>query len=180
MLRSLQSRFPLSAILGIGGLALLLGIHFQPVSAAGAASPIIVDSAFMLQLTAEQSLFELTNADRVANGLDPLADDPAMLDVARQRAASQLGTAALTHYDSDGSLTFVHLLASAQIGYQLAGENLARASTFDATVTERIEQALMRSPTHRKNILEKQFGRVAIGVATDPSGQITFAEIYRN
>src|SRR5205085_1094674 len=106
-----------------------------------------------LQLGAEQSLFDLTNADRVANGLDALAEDPDMLDVARQRAASQLGTQALNHYDQDGSLAFVHLLSAAQIGYQIAGENLARASVADANITQRIEQALMKSPTHRKNIL---------------------------
>ena len=38
----------------------------------------------------------------------------------------------------------------------------------------------MRSPTHRKNILERTFRRVAIGAATDSSGQITFAEVYRD
>jgi uncharacterized protein YkwD len=180
MLRSLQSRLPLSATFGMIGLALLLGIRWQPVQVADAAAPPSGDPAIMLQLSAEQGLFDLTNADRVANGLEPLSEDPDMLQIARERAASQLGTQALNHYEQDGSLAFVHLLAAAQVAYQIAGENLARASVTDANVTERIEQALMKSPTHRKNILEKQFGRVAIGVATDPSGQITFAEIYRN
>src|SRR5438094_10470596 len=107
MLRSLQSRLPLSAIAGMIGLALLLGIRWQPTQVAAAAAPPSVDPAIMLHLSAEQSLFDLTNADRVANGLDPLSEDPDMLEVARQRATSQLGTAALSHYEADGSLAFV-------------------------------------------------------------------------
>ena len=65
------------------------------------------DPAFTLQLTVEQSLFDLTNADRAANGVAPLAEDPDLLVIARTRAASQLGSAPLTHYDSDGGLTSV-------------------------------------------------------------------------
>jgi len=177
MFRSSRSaHLPLSAILGLLGLGLLLALRLQPASAA----PLVGDPALMLQLSAEQSLLDLTNADRVANGLPPLIADPELMGIARQRALSQLGTAPLNHYDADGSLAFVQLLTSARVAYQLAGENLARAAATDASVTERIEQALMKSPTHRKNILEKGFTRVAIGVALDDSGQITFAEIYRN
>jgi len=128
----------------------------------------------------EQTMLNLTNADRVANGLDPLEFDPETLTIARERAASQLGTPALTHYDANGDLVFVHLLADAHVGYQLAGENLARAGSADATVTGRVEQALMKSPTHRRNILERTFTRVAIGSATDGQGQLTIAEVYRN
>jgi len=59
-------------------------------------------------------------------------------------------------------------------------KNLARSSVTDPTVTRRIEEALMKSPKHRDNILEPTFSRVSIGTATDASGQITFAEVYRN
>src|ERR1043165_7843413 len=104
MFRSLQSRLPLSAVVGLLGLALLFGIRWQPAQIADAAAPPGIDPAIMLQLSAEQSLFDLTNADRAANGLDPLTDDPDMLTIARVRASSQLGTAALTHYDTDGTL----------------------------------------------------------------------------
>ena len=38
----------------------------------------------------------------------------------------------------------------------------------------------MLSPEHRDNILEPTFDRVSIGAATDASGQISFAEVYRN
>jgi uncharacterized protein YkwD len=177
---TVRRRLPLSVVLGLLGLAFLALLQWQPARVADAAGALPGDPAFMLQLTAEQSLFDLTNTDRAANGVAPLAEDPDLLDIARNRAASQLGAAPLTHYDPDGGLAFVRLLNTAQLGYQLAGENLARASAVDGTLAQRIELALMNSPLHRKNILERQFSRVAIGAATDSSGQVSFAEIYRN
>jgi uncharacterized protein YkwD len=86
----------------------------------------------------------------------------------------------LTHYDAQGDLAFVNLLANARLEYRLAGEKLARSTVTDPAVTRRIEEALMQSPKHRDNILDPTFNRVAIGAATDASGQITFAEVYRN
>jgi uncharacterized protein YkwD len=159
-----------------------LTFAWQPAAAAtdGVGLQLPGDPAISTTIAAEQALLVLTNADRAANGLAPLELDPDTLVIARQRAASQIDVPTLTHYNADGDLAFVDLLASAKVSYQLAGENLARAYDNDPAVTQRIEQALMRSPLHRKNILEHTFNRVAIGAATDGNGQITFAEVYRN
>jgi uncharacterized protein YkwD len=128
----------------------------------------------------EQSLLELTNVDRVNNGLPALDFDPETLTIARARARAQLTADNLSHYDANGGLAFVGLLDDAGLPYGLAGENLARANadSSDQTV-QRIEDALMKSPTHRKNILEKRFSRAAIGSASDATGRIAFAEIFR-
>ncbi|MDQ3812065.1 MAG: CAP domain-containing protein [Chloroflexota bacterium] len=137
------------------------------------------DPAVGQMLVAEQALLELTNADRVANGLPPLEFDPAALVIARERAQAQLKLAALSHYDESGSLVFARLLQEAALGYSLAGENLARSSVNDGQVADRIEAALMNSPKHRQNILEARFSRAAIGAAIDETGSIAFAEIFR-
>jgi len=138
------------------------------------------DPAFSNLISSEQALVDLTNQDRAANGLPTLDLDLSMLPVARERAEQQLGSQALSHYDGSGQLIFAQLLTQANVTYTLAGENLARASVDDANVTQRVEQALMQSPTHRKNILEPTFKRVAIGAATDNTGEIAFAEVYRD
>jgi len=153
-----------------------LAVTWQPA----AALQLPGDPTIALQFAVEQTMLDLTNADRVANGLAPLDFDLETLGIARERAASQLGTATLTHYDANGDLVFVQLLADKQIGYQLAGENLARATDDGVSLPTRVEQALMTSPLHRRNILERTFTRVAIGSATDGEGQITFAELYRD
>jgi uncharacterized protein YkwD len=36
----------------------------------------------------------------------------------------------------------------------------------------------MNSPTHRANILEPTFDRLAVGATTDSSGRIIFAQIF--
>ena len=158
----------------------LVAVAAQPVAAMDASMALPGDPAFTNLVSSEQALVDLTNQDRVANGLPALQLDASMLPVARERAEQQLGSQPLSHYDATGQLIFAQLLTQASLTYALAGENLARASVDDANVTQRVEQALMQSPTHRTNILEPIFKRVAIGAATDNTGQIAFAEVYRN
>ena len=178
LLPGLSSSFAATALAG----ALALSFAWQPAVAAASPAGLQLpgDPAIAMLISAEQALLALTNADRAENGLGPLEFDPDTLVIARERATSQIDVPTLSHYNADGSLAFVKLLADAQVPYQLAGENLARAYNNDAAVTQRVERALMGSPTHRKNILEQSFTRVAIGAATDGNGQITFAEVYRN
>ncbi len=176
-LTSLSRSLAATAVTG----ALSLTFAWQPAAATTQVGlQLPGDPAIGMLLSAEQALLVLTNADRAANGLAPLELDLDTLQIARERAATQIDAPSLSHYNANGDLVFVKLLASAQVRYELAGENLARAYDNDAAVTQRVEQALMGSPTHRKNILEHTFTRVAIGAASDGTGQITFAEVYRN
>jgi uncharacterized protein YkwD len=130
--------------------------------------------------SAEQTLLDLTNKERASNGLGPVAFDPGMLRVARVRAAAQIPDGALSHYNGLGELAFVGLLADAGVQYGLAGENLARAGTVDANTVARLHQALMNSPTHRANILEPVYDRLAVGAASPSSDRAAFAEIFRS
>jgi uncharacterized protein YkwD len=144
------------------------------------ASELRVDISAANLLAVEYSLIELTNSDRVKNGVAPLDFDPGLLWIARARATEQLKLESLSHYDNDGLLAFVKLLDRAGVRYALAGENLARSAAQTPDLTERIEAALMKSPTHRKNILERSFSSIAIGAAVDTTtGRIAFAQIFR-
>ncbi len=125
-------------------------------------------------------MFELVNADRARGKLPALTLDPALLPIARSRAQEQLTDASLSHYDAQGQLAFVPMLTAASIRYTLAGENLARTSGPDAGLPGRIEEALMRSPTHRRNILDPTFTRLAVGAAWDQSGRVSFAQLFRD
>ena len=175
----------LSGLLGGGAFALTvlmapIGAAPQSAFAFDAGMALPGDPALANLVATEQALIDLANADREANGLATLQFDADTLNIARQRAEGQLGTPALSHYDEGGQLVFAQLLSQANLPYGLAGENLARASVFDGDIAARVEQALMQSPTHRKNILEPRFKRVAIGVATDSNGEISFTEVYRD
>ncbi len=127
----------------------------------------------------EIELFNLANRDRVANGLPPLQLDHQRLEVARVRAAAQTSQTSLSHMDASGHLAFVRLIADVDVGYRLAGENLARVSNPAQSAAERAEAALMDSPAHRANILEPTFDSLVVGTAVDTNGQIVFAQIFR-
>jgi uncharacterized protein YkwD len=127
----------------------------------------------------EQAMLDQTNADRARSGLSPVTFDPASLRVARLRAAAQTSGSPLSHYNSLGEMAFIGLLAEAGVSYALAGENLARADSQSPTVVTKLAEALMNSPTHRANILEPTFNRLAVGAANSENGGIAFAEIFR-
>ena len=146
----------------------------QEASAAVARGP-----ATLLAAPVELELLELTNVDRASNGLEPLELDPAMLAIARARAAAQPIDGPLSHVDLAGSPAVLDLLTDAGIEYQLAGENLARAQRSDRPTLQRVQQAFLSSPAHRQNVLEPSFNRVAIGAATDPSGRVVLAAVFR-
>jgi uncharacterized protein YkwD len=128
----------------------------------------------------EQALLDLTNADRARNGLPPVTFDSDSLLVARVRAAAQIPDGPLSHYNSLGEVAFVGLLADAGVQFSLAGENLARSSSQDVQTMSRLNDALMNSPTHRANILEPSFNRLAVGAAAGPDGRLALAEIFRS
>lgn len=127
----------------------------------------------------EQAMLDQTNADRARFNLAPVSFDAASLRVARLRAAAQTPGSPLSHYNSLGEMAFIGLLAEAGVSYALAGENLARADSQSAAVVSKLAEALMNSPTHRANILEPAFNRLAVGAANGSDGGIAFAEIFR-
>lgn len=107
-------------------------------------------------------------------------------------AQTQTAGAALSHLepasssrpeDTSGAFAFQRLLKEADVRFSLAGENLARprvSSVADAAQTAAAaERALMASATHRQNILDPAFDRLAVGVARTPDGQVVFAQIFR-
>jgi|GEM_PF-745758 len=164
----------LAAIL-IGAVAAVLPV--APLARADTAGALGAPAAALNEL--EASLFDYVNAERAANGLAPVEFDPDLLPIARERAAEQIPLVGLSHYDAAGQLVFVTLLGAAGLEYRLAGENLARLGGDPRTAAARADWALMNSPTHRANILEPSFNRLAIGEATDGAGHIIFAQIFR-
>jgi hypothetical protein len=77
--------------------ALLLTFAWQPAAASDLGLQLPGDPALATLISAEHALLDLTNADRIANGLDPLELDPATLVIARQRAASQIDVPQLSN-----------------------------------------------------------------------------------
>src|SRR5688572_3565977 len=120
----------------------------------------------------EAALLARVNADRAAYGLRELAFDPDLQATARARAAAQMPAQALSHAEPAGATSapyvFQRLLKEAGLRYSVAGENLARphvpAGADAAQSAAAAQRALMASATHRQNILDPAFDRMAVGV----------------
>ncbi len=130
----------------------------------------------------ERSLFDAANRDRISTGLPALTVDPTLIPIARLRAGDQVSRTVLSHLDDSGALGFVRLIQHARIPYAYAGENLVRLTVTLPleTAGTRAERALMQSATHRANILDPRYGRLAVGLATDANGRLVFAQLFRD
>jgi uncharacterized protein YkwD/uncharacterized membrane protein required for colicin V production len=122
----------------------------------------------------EQQMLDLVNKERVANGLNPLAPDPELTEVARRHSTDMFARGYFAHDTPEGLSPFDRMRA-AKVNFTTAGENLALAPTIPVAHT-----GLMNSPGHRANILRREFGRVGIGVMDGGMRGLMVSQEFRN
>lgn len=122
----------------------------------------------------EAQMLELVNRERIAHGLQPLAPDPELTEVARRHSADMFSRGYFSHYTPDGKSPFDRIRES-NVSFLTAGENLALAPTVQIA-----HSGLMNSPGHRANILRPQFGRVGIGILDGGRRGLMVTQKFRN
>lgn len=122
----------------------------------------------------EKQMLDLVNEERVANGLQPLAPDPELTEVARAHSTDMFARGYFAH-DTPEGLTPFDRMQNANVRFLVAGENLALAPTVSIAHT-----GLMNSPGHRANILRPQFGRVGIGIMDGGMRGLMVSQEFRN
>ena len=122
----------------------------------------------------EKQMLDLVNQERQAAGLQPLAADPELTEVARRHSADMFARGYFAHDTPDGLTPFDRMRA-AGVRFITAGENLALAPTISVAHT-----GLMNSPGHRANILRREFGRVGIGVMDGGMRGLMASQEFRN
>ncbi|MEK7142661.1 MAG: CvpA family protein [Patescibacteria group bacterium] len=113
---------------------------------------------FSIDEQAEIELLRQVNNERGKVGLQPLASDLLIRNVARAHSMDMLRGGYFAHENPAGQTPFDRLVIAGVI-FQATGENLALAPTVDIA-----HIGLMNSPRHRDNILDADFSRVGIGV----------------
>jgi uncharacterized protein YkwD len=113
---------------------------------------------------AEQEILRLVNSERQSRGLAPLSADQRLQQAARQHsqrmaAANQLG------HQLAGEPQLDLRLGARKLRFDASGENVAVAA--DAG---RAHAALMHSPHHRDNILDRDYNSIGIGVVRTEQG----------
>ncbi|MFA5877276.1 MAG: CAP domain-containing protein [Candidatus Paceibacterota bacterium] len=105
-------------------------------------------------------LTALTNDDRATNGVGTLIEEPLLTQAAEKKAADMAEKGYFAHVAPDGTTPW-HWLDLVGYNYSYAGENLA----VNFTESKDVEDAWMKSPTHRANIVKSEFTRIGIGTA---------------
>jgi len=111
------------------------------------------------QYTAEQ-IVELTNVKRVEQGLAPLVSNSRLAQAAGAKASDMYENNYWAHFSPQSKSPW-SFIKSAGYKYIYAGENLAR----DFNDPESVVNAWMVSPTHRSNVLDKNFKEIGVSIS---------------
>ncbi|CCO07398.1 Allergen V5/Tpx-1 family protein [Desulforamulus hydrothermalis Lam5 = DSM 18033] len=117
-------------------------------------------------------MLNLINQERLAAGLQPLAYDAKLTELARLKAQDMI----VNNYFSHTSPTYgtpFEMMKNAGVTYRYAGENLAGAPDVNTA-----HKNLMNSPSHKANILKPEYTKVGIGVVNGgPYGKM-FVQMF--
>lgn len=121
----------------------------------------------------EMQLLALTNKKRAAyKHLQPLKMNEILAGIARNHSANMANHQHLSHTVKGKG--FAARIKEAGYPVARAGENVARSRRSLSHVMD----MWMKSPSHRKNILNPSFEEIGIGVTMTPSGDRYFAQVF--
>lgn len=135
-------------------------------------------------LRMEENLAGLVNAERQKNGLQPLAYDAHLADVARAHSAEMRDLKYFAHESPTASLhePLDRFRAVFAVTPSVVAENVYRAwgtqhALSDSDVRA-AHQALMNSPGHRENILFPSVTRIGVGIVTNSTGDMWVTQMF--
>ena len=122
---------------------------------------IVFDKTNFLASVLPGVLTTLTNEKRAENNAAPLVQNDLLIKAAQLKAEDMAARGYFAHVSPDGKTPWYWL---EQVGYRYssAGENLA-VNFFES---DDVAQAWMNSPTHRENIVKKNYTEIGIGIAS--------------
>ncbi len=123
-------------------------------------------------------LSDLTNEERVMKKETPLVINPVLNKAAMMKATDMANNGYFAHTSPDGKTPW-YWLEKVGYDYQYAGENLAVNFTDSKDVTK----AWMNSPSHKSNIIKKNYTEMGTGIATgvyEGKETIFVAQVYAN
>lgn len=121
----------------------------------------------------EQTLLDLTNAERAKEKLPPLSANRLLFNAARGHSANMAKKGEMKH-DLDGKSAADRVTAE---GYDWmhTGENIASGQGWSL---EAVVKSWMESPGHRANILKKEYEEIGLGVARAANGDRYYTQVF--
>lgn len=118
-------------------------------------------------------MLEQVNRIRKENQVPEMKSSGKLATIALNQAQSMATTGTLTHFDAEGRSIGDR---ARLVGYKfsLVGENIA----LGPTTVESVMTAWLKSPGHRKNILEKGFREFGSASVVDSQGQVYWVQVF--
>jgi len=107
-----------------------------------------------------KNIIKLVNDARSKEGLKALQENSSLSKAAAQKAEDMLKNDYFAHNSPSGKTPW-YWMEKSGYDYKYAGENLA----MNFTSAEEEQKAWMKSPTHRKNILNANYQEIGVAVA---------------
>ncbi len=120
----------------------------------------VIEKTDMFGAVLVSTLLTQTNEERAKTDLFPVKLNPLLSDAASRKARDMAEKGYFSHQTPDGVEPW-RFLEESGYSYSYAGENLAVNFSDSKDVTE----AWLNSPTHKENILNRQYSEMGIGVA---------------
>lgn len=124
-------------------------------------SAAVVGGADAPDVTPQQDIYDLTNAERQRAGVAPVGYDPGLMAAAQAHADDMARTDVLAHVGSDGT-TGDERLTRSGFAWTAWGENLAVGYSAPPDVVA----AWLNSPDHRAILLNPQYPVMGVGIAS--------------
>jgi len=160
------------------------------ICAALAVTPMFAVQSFTQQISAKEPepkpedkiefleiyCFDEVNLRRKEHGLEPLEFSGRLLEVARNYSRRMAEEGFFSHTDPQGK-TADDRVRAAGLKWKAMGENLLNIKGYINPVPPAVNQ-WMRSPEHRRNILDPSYQYSAVGVWTASNGMVYFTQLF--
>lgn len=133
---------------------------------------IIVNTA-----TIERHAFELINQERARHAQPALTWNDRLVEVARNHSASMAEFQFFSHRGLDDKLVSDRA-DDCKVGrWRAIGENIAYNRGYKEPIERAVEQWL-KSPSHRRNLLDKNWSDSAVGIAIAADGSYYLTQVF--
>ena len=153
---------------------------FFALSCAGTNSFAVQPAPFYLSGTLgddEYHIFELINRERARNRLGQLQWDDRLADFARDYSQQMADQNFFSHYNQSGETVVDRAREQRIKGWERIGENLFETYGLE-DISSFAVRGWMKSPSHRTNILDRDWNATGIGIAVARNGKVYITEVF--
>ncbi|MHB1347967.1 MAG: CAP domain-containing protein [Candidatus Humimicrobiaceae bacterium] len=111
----------------------------------------------------ENAIAAMINNIREQNGVNAIAADGTLNEVAEIRSSDLINRNYFSHYTPEGDNVF-DVMRGMGVSFRYAGENLAQSAPASAGTVDGFLNAWLNSPTHRANILRAQYKKIGVSM----------------